>query len=344
MSFDLVACVKASSSSEFADLRSEAAVLTQQTFGVNREIFAPIYLSNICINDCGYCGFRKSNTAITRRTLNSDEVLSEARYLRSNGVEKLLLLAGEYKEDRYVRMISSNVKRLMEQHSPDWVGVEIAPVSTKSYRSLLKAGTSAVVLFQETYDESAYNSHHAGVGPKGDFSYRVHALERALEAGFTELGLGILIGLGDPWADVERMFRHAKRLMVSDSVRLRFSLPRLRTGASFPKEASGEGLVEKLAVCARLMFPKAEIVLTGRESLDFLLSMADIVTIFGKGGSTIVGGYTRSNAIQAPAAEDFAEGQFSLQADGSQLTLRASLESRGYYVESKELRSDAQFV
>ncbi len=171
-------------------LAAEAAAVTRRHFGKAMRLFAPLYLSNECINSCVYCGFSREN-AILRVTLEIEEVVREARHLAAQGFRSILLVAGEHpkfvSQDYLGRCI-----RALRDFIPS-VALEIAPMETAEYLPLVAAGSEALIVYQETYDLSIYQSLHAA-GPKKDYSWRLDCPERAYAAGFRRIGIGALFG------------------------------------------------------------------------------------------------------------------------------------------------------
>jgi 2-iminoacetate synthase len=311
--------------STYADL---AAVATERTFGRARTFFAPLYVSNVCVNDCRYCGYRRSNEDVRRRTLTPMKAAIEATALRTAGVNHILLLAGEYALDRYFDMLLENIRAIREAVADCWLGVEVAPLHEWQYGRLAQEGVDAVSVFQETYNHVRYRFLHPVDTPKGDFHFRVAALTRALRAGIADLGLGVLYGVGKWQADTITMAQHALELLRENpKATLRFSFPRLMPG-NFPAddfhvEEVTESMLLKAIVGLRLQFPNSLLILTGRESFDFLLRSATWVNVLGKDGQTAVGGYsTYTNARQSE--------QFKLNRDASAHSFKHALVQRGY--------------
>ncbi len=190
---------------DFANLISPAAsghletmgrrshALTVQRFGQTIRLFAPLYLSSECVNNCVYCGFSRKNT-IRRVTLSVDEVVREARALKAEGFRNILLVAGEHPKfvsNRYVRDCVAAVHAEVPS-----VSLEIGPLDVDAYRHLVEAGADGLVVYQETYDRALYASLHPS-GPKRNFDRRLETPERAYAAGFRRIGIGALYGLAD---------------------------------------------------------------------------------------------------------------------------------------------------
>jgi 2-iminoacetate synthase len=280
----------AASSLEAISRRSQR--MTQQRFGKVIRLFAPLYLSNECINNCQYCGFSRDNP-ILRVTLSLDDVRREAEALLAQGFRNILLVSGEHPKfvsDSYLRDCVS----LLHQTVPG-VSLEIGPMETAGYLPLVQAGAEGLVVYQETYDRRIYSDMHTA-GPKRDFAWRMDTAERAYAAGFRRLGIGALYGLAD-WrleaisvaAHVQHLLRHCWKAQVT------ISMPRLRpcAGEFEPlTHMSDREMVQ--AICAfRLMFPDVGIVLSTREPArlrDGLIPLG--ITLMSAGSHTEPGGYT----------------------------------------------------
>src|SRR4051812_13290076 len=162
--------------------------LTLQNFGLTMRLFAPLYLSNECINNCQYCGFSRDNP-ILRVTLGVAEVMAEARHLAEAGFRQVLLVAGGHPKFITRDYLADCVRALRPHFSS--IGIEVGPLTAEEYRPLVAAGAEALVVYQETYDRAAYAELHTA-GPKRDFNYRLDCAERGYDAGFRRLGIGAL--------------------------------------------------------------------------------------------------------------------------------------------------------
>ncbi len=283
-------------------LAQQAQQLTQQYFGLpsangttpsKRRMFlyAPLYLSNYCINYCLYCGFRYPE-AIPRRQLSAHQALQEAEVLYQWGFRHLLLVAGDFPSRLDLTYLLEIVRQLRQRGFQ--LAIEIAPQSTASYQALRAAGVCGVTLYQETYREDLYYKYHPR-GVKAAYDWRLEGLERAAEAGMGRLGLGILLGLAPPEEDLLAMLRHAKYLRERFPDRLlAFSLPRIHDAPSsfqIPYPVSDEQLVRFYCVL-RIAFPQAELVLSTREPAPLRNRLARIcITQMSAGSSTAPGGY-----------------------------------------------------
>ena len=179
------------SNQELEAMAQASRALTLQNFGRTMRLFAPIYLSNECINNCRYCGFSRDNP-ILRVTLSPDEVIAEARHLSQAGFRQILLVAGEHPKFVSRDYLTDCVRAL----APDFpsIAIEVGPMETKDYVLIVDAGAEGLVVYQETYNRSVYSELHTA-GPKRDFNFRLDCPERGYEAGFRRIGIGALFGL-----------------------------------------------------------------------------------------------------------------------------------------------------
>lgn len=290
--------------SDFANLLSPAASelleplcrrsqqITQQRFGKVIRLFAPLYLSNECINNCSYCGFSRDN-AILRVTLSVEEVVREARALAEQGFRNILLVAGEHPKFVSSGYMAECVAALHEEIPS--ISLEVGPMETDEYRPLVEAGSDGLVVYQETYDRKVYGEMHTA-GPKRNFDWRLETPERAYAAGFRRLGIGALFGLSD-WrlealsvaAHADYLLRHCWKAQVT------ISLPRLRpcAGDFQPLTTLSDRELVQLVCAFRLMFPDVGLVLSTREPAGLRDSIIPLgITMISAGSHTEPGGYT----------------------------------------------------
>jgi 2-iminoacetate synthase len=266
--------------------------LTLKHFGRVIRFFAPLYVSNECINVCQYCGFSRDNP-ILRVTLTVDQVMTEARYLLGQGFRHILLVAGEHPHfvsDNYLREC---VARL----HPEWpsISLEVGPMETEQYVPLVSAGAEGLVVYQETYDRSVYDALHVS-GPKKDFDWRLDTPERAYAAGFKRLGIGALLGLG-PWRnEALALAAHAAHLLKKCwMAQLTISAPRLRPAAGEfePLVNMGDRELVQFVCALRIAFPEVGLVLSTRESAKLRDNLVPLgITMMSAGSHTEPGGYT----------------------------------------------------
>jgi 2-iminoacetate synthase len=319
----------------------EARDLTHQNFGRTMRLFAPLYLSNECINNCRYCGFSRDNP-ILRVTLTVEQVVAEARHLASEGFRQVLLVAGEHP-----KFISRDyLARCVSALTPLFSGVslELGPMETEDYRPLVNAGAEGLVVYQETYHRGTYAEMHTS-GPKRDFDWRLHCAERAYRAGFRRLGIGALFGLWHWREEAVALAAHLEYLLRQCwQAQITVSLPRLRPAAGdfeprFPLE---DRELAQLICAFRIAFPQVGIVLSTREPAalrDALLPLG--ITMMSAGSHTEPGGYTGQGSdalhqtvggrIMAPevSVTGRATGQFEVSDERSAGEIANVLRSRG---------------
>jgi len=270
--------------------RSQA--LTRQRFGKVIRLFAPLYLSNECINNCKYCGFSRDNP-ILRVTLSVDEVQREARALAVQGFRNVLLVAGEHPKFVSNGYLASCIAALHAE-TPS-VSLEVGPMETEEYRPLVAAGADGLVVYQETYDRAVYDEMHTA-GPKKNFEWRLETPERAYAAGFRRLGIGALYGLADWRYEALCVAAHAEYLLRNCwKAQITISLPRLRpcAGEFQPLTHISDRELVQLVCAFRLMFPDVGLVLSTREPAKLRDGLFPLgITLISAGSHTEPGGYT----------------------------------------------------
>ena len=266
--------------------------MTRQRFGKVIRLFAPLYLSNECINACQYCGFSRGNP-ILRVTLTPEEVRREARALLGQGFRSILLVSGEHPKfvsgDYMGRCVS-----LLHEEVPS-LSLEIGPMETPEYQPLVQAGAEGLVVYQETYDRGVYTAMHTA-GPKRNFDWRMETPERAYAAGFRRIGIGALYGLGDWRLEAISVAAHAAYLLRNCwKAQLTISLPRLRpcAGEFQPLTHLSDRELVQLVCAFRLMFPDVGLVLSTREPAKLRNGLIPLgITLLSAGSHTEPGGYT----------------------------------------------------
>ena len=277
-------------------LYEKAHHLTVQRFGRTIQLYAPLYLSNECIDTCLYCGFSRPNK-IKRQTLTVEQVLQEAGYLTAQGFRHLLLVSGEHPKKVSVDYLCEVAKQLRPRLS--LLSMEVAPFEEADYRKLVDAGVDGIVIYQETYDREMYQKVHLG-GPKKDYDRRLAHVEAACEAGVRFVGIGVLLGLS-PWPEErKRLIDHAGYLMKHYwQTQFSISFPRLKhcaSGFTAPHPVSDEELAEMIA-SIRVALPEAGLVLSTREKPELRDRLLKIgVTQMSAGSRTEPGGYLHPDA------------------------------------------------
>lgn len=324
-------------------MAADSSRLTRQYFGRTMRLFAPLYLSNECVNNCQYCGFSRDNP-ILRVTLSVEQVVNEARHLAEQGFRHILLVAGEHPKfvsEGYLEDCIAAIRDFIPT-----VAIEVGPMEAPEYRRMVSSGAEGLVVYQETYDREAYSRYHTA-GPKRNFEWRLKCPERAIEAGFRRIGIGALMGLSE-WrgealrlaAHLEYLYRHGWKANYT------VSLPRLRPAAGEfePEHAISDREFVQLLCAFRLTFPQVGFVLSTREPKALRDALFPIgVTSISAGSHTEPGGYTgegredlhltvrgRRVELQEPQAGcDGATGQFDIADERSPEEIQAVLGKLG---------------
>jgi 2-iminoacetate synthase len=289
---DFAVLISPAASELLEPLCRRSQTLTQQRFGKVIRLFAPLYLSNECVNNCKYCGFSRDNP-ILRVTLSLDEVLREARALKEQGFRNILLVAGEHPRFVSKDYLAESVRALHNEFPG--ISLEVGPMETEDYRPIVRAGAEGLVVYQETYDRAIYEELHTA-GPKRDFNWRMETPERAYAAGFRRLGIGALFGLADWRFEALCVAAHADYLLRNCwKAQLTLSLPRLRPSAGEfePLTRMTDRDLVQLVCAFRLMFPDAGLVLSTREPAKLRDGLVPLgITLMSAGSHTEPGGYT----------------------------------------------------
>jgi 2-iminoacetate synthase len=289
---DFATLISPAAAGSLEPMAGRAQRLTQQRFGKVVRLFAPLYLSNECINNCKYCGFSRDNP-ILRVTLSVQEVLQESSALRSQGFRNLLLVAGEHPKFVSNGYLEDCIRALHQE----WPGIslEIGPMETADYRPLVSGGADGLVVYQETYDRAVYAQMHTS-GPKRNFDWRLETPERAYDAGFRRLGISPLYGLAEWRREALSVAAHAQYLLRKCwKAALTISLPRIRpcAGEFQPLTHISDRELVQLVCAFRLMFPDAGLVLSTREPAALRNGLIPLgITLISAGSHTEPGGYT----------------------------------------------------
>jgi 2-iminoacetate synthase len=328
------------SDARLEQMAAQSAATTRKFFGRTMRLFAPLYLSNECINSCSYCGFSREN-AILRVTLEIDEMLAEARHLAQEGFRNILLVAGEHPKFVSNGYLEQCTRRLAEV--VPGISLEVAPMETAEYVPLVAAGAEGLVVYQETYHRPTYAEMHVH-GPKKDFDWRLDCPERAYDAGFRRIGVGALFGLWDWRDEAVALAAHLDYLLKKCwKAQLTVSLPRLKPAAGDfePRHPLPDREMLQLICALRLTFPHVGIVMSTREPAPLRDTAARIgVTMMSAGSHTEPGGYTgqgteslhltvkgRQVACDGPATA--ATGQFNISDERPPAEVAARLRHLG---------------
>lgn len=272
-------------------MAAKSKAITQKRFGNIMQMYAPLYLSNECQNICTYCGFSLTNK-IPRKTLNDAEILKEAQFLKDKGFQHILLVTGEANQAVGVSYIA-NAIRLLKPHFAN-ISIEIQPLDQDEYELLIKEGLYATLVYQETYHEATYKTHHPK-GKKSNFDYRLETPDRLGKAGIHKIGLGALFGLEDWRADSFFTALHLKYLQKTYwKTKYSISFPRLRpfSGGLEPKVEMTDPDLLQLICAYRIFDEDVELSISTREQEKFRDHIVHLgITSMSAESKTNPGGY-----------------------------------------------------
>ena len=279
-------------------MASRAQALTRHRFGNTMQLFVPLYLSNLCANECAYCGFTMSNK-IKRKTLSISEVLTEIEAINDMGFSQVLLVTGEHETKVGMDYFERTLSAIRDKVS--YLMMEVQPLKREQYETLKYQGLDAVLVYQETYSPQHYASYHTR-GKKQDFLWRLEASDRIGQAGIDKIGIGALLGLGDWRVDSAMTALHGKLIQQHYwQSRVSIAFPRLRscegndtggnalTNSKLPNERD----LLQLICAHRLFNQQAELSLSTRESAAFRDGVMPLgVTSMSAASQTQPGGYS----------------------------------------------------
>ncbi|MGC9070927.1 MAG: 2-iminoacetate synthase ThiH [Elusimicrobiales bacterium] len=302
----------------------EAKRITENFFGKTILIYAPLYISNYCVNGCLYCGFSALNK-IKRCKLTEKDIEMELKFLKEKGFDTVLILTGEDRINSPFEYIRSAVRIASKYFSE--VLIEVYPLDESEYKKLVKDGIVGVTLYQETYDKELYKKLHP-FGPKKDYSWRLSAIERALNAGIKEVSIGALLGLNENWRyDVFMSIAHADYLQTEyPDAEINLSFPRIRKSVARNEcfSVSDRDFVKSI-ILSRIFLPRVGINITTREDVfmrDNLIGLG--MTRMSAESKTTVGGYYK---------KDGNEVQFEVSDTRSLDDILRVLKNKGYRAE-----------
>ncbi len=270
-------------------------------YGNRIVIFAPLYLSNYCVNGCVYCPYHLKNKTIPRKKLTQEEVRAEVIALQDMGHKRLAIEAGEDPKNNPIEYILECIKTIYSVNHKNGairrVNVNIAATTVENYRKLRDAGIGTYILFQETYHKESYEKLHP-TGPKSDYCYHTEAMDRAMEGGIDDVGLGVLFGLELYKYEFAGLIMHAEHLEAVHGVGPHtISVPRLKRADDINPDDFDNGIDDdtfaKITACIRLAVPYTGIIISTRESEEVRGKLLRLGVSQVSGGSrTSVGGYT----------------------------------------------------
>lgn len=286
----------------------------ERIYGPRLVLFAPLYLSNECVNNCLYCGFRRGNQRLVRHTLSVAEAVEEARTLIRQGHKRLLLVCGEHPQAArldFVCDVMREIYRLAEMKGEiRRINVNMAPLDVEGFRQLKEAGIGTFQAFQETYHFETYGKMHPS-GPKSNYAWRLFTMDRAMKGGIDDVGMGVLFGLYDHRFEVLALLQHVAHLEERFGVGCHtISVPRIEPAleapaADHPPHAVSDREFKKLVAVLRLAVPYTGIILSTRERAEFRREVIALgVSQISAASRTFPGAY-RAAEVDKPVEEQF---------------------------------------
>lgn len=279
---------------------SLAEQIKKDFYGNRIVIFAPLYLSNYCVNQCVYCPYHLKNTHIARKKLTQDEIRKEVTALQDMGHKRLAIEAGEDPVNNPIEYILECIDTIYSVHHKNGdirrVNVNIAATTVENYRRLKNAGIGTYILFQETYHRESYERLHPA-GPKHDYTYHTEAMDRAMEGGIDDVGLGVLFGLELYRYEFAGLLMHAEHLEAVHGVGPHtISVPRIRRADDIDPSAFDNGIDDdtfaKIVACIRIAVPYTGMIVSTRESKACRERVLHLgISQISGGSKTSVGGY-----------------------------------------------------
>lgn len=281
-----------------------AAEIKQEFYGNRIVMFAPLYLSNYCVNGCVYCPYHLKNKTIPRRKLTQEEIKKEVIALQDMGHKRLAIELGEDPVNNPIEYVLESIKTIYDIKHKNGairrVNVNIAATTVENYKKLKDAGIGTYILFQETYHKENYENLHP-TGPKHDYAYHTEAMDRAMQGGIDDVGLGVLFGLSLYRYEFAGLLMHAEHLEATFGVGPHtISVPRIRSAEDVNAEDFKDGINDetfaKLVACIRIAVPYTGMIISTRESEECRKKVLHLgVSQISGGSKTSVGGYAEND-------------------------------------------------
>ena len=289
-----------------------AREIKQKFYGNRIVMFAPLYLSNYCVNGCVYCPYHHKNKHIRRKKLTQEEIKNEVIALQDMGHKRLALETGEDPVKNPIEYVLESIKTIYgikhKNGAIRRVNVNIAATTVENYRKLKEAGIGTYILFQETYNKKAYEELHP-TGPKHDYAYHTEAMDRAMDGGIDDVGCGVLFGLNLYKYDFVGLLMHAEHLEAAKGVGPHtLSVPRVRPADDINPDEFDNGICdeifEKIVAVLRVAVPYTGIIVSTRESQKTRERVLELGVSQVSGGScTSVGGYVEKEKEEDNSAQ-----------------------------------------
>ena len=289
-----------------------AKEIKQKLYGNRIVMFAPLYLSNYCVNSCVYCPYHRGNNHITRKKLTQEEIAREVIALQDMGHKRLALETGEDPVNNPLEYVLASIKTIYgikhKNGAIRRVNVNIAATTVENYRKLKDAGIGTYILFQETYHKETYEKLHPA-GPKHDYAYHTEAMDRAMEGGIDDVGIGVLFGLNMYRYDFVGLLMHAEHLEARLGVGPHtISVPRIRPADDIDPEnfsnAVSDEIFAKIVTVLRIAVPYTGMILSTRESEETRKKVLELgISQISGGSRTSVGGYEKPEDTDENSAQ-----------------------------------------
>ena len=274
--------------------------IKQAYYGNRIVMFAPLYLSNYCVNGCVYCPYHAKNKHIPRKKMTQEEIKAEVIALQDMGHKRIAIETGEDPVNNPIEYILESLKTIYGIHHKNGAirraNVNIAATTVENYRKLKEAGIGTYILFQETYNKERYEKLHP-TGPKHNYAYHTEAMDRAMEGGIDDVGLGVLFGLSTYKYEFAGLLMHAEHLEAVHGVGPHtISVPRIRKADDIDPSSFENGIDDdtfiKIVACIRIAVPYTGMIVSTRESKDVRNRVLHLgVSQISGGSKTSVGGY-----------------------------------------------------
>lgn len=289
-----------------------AKEIKQRFYGNRIVMFAPLYLSNYCVNSCVYCPYHVKNKTIARRKLTQEEIRKEVIALQDMGHKRLALEAGEDPLRNPIEYILESIQTIYGIHHKNGairrVNVNIAATTVENYRKLKDAGIGTYILFQETYHKENYEQLHPR-GPKSNYAYHTEAMDRAMQAGIDDVGIGVLFGLNTYRYDFVGLLMHAEHLEDTFGAGPHtISVPRICSAddidAGTFENAISDEIFQRIVAVIRISVPYTGMIISTRESQKSREKVLDIgISQISGGSRTSVGGYAEEDRTEENSAQ-----------------------------------------
>jgi 2-iminoacetate synthase len=303
---EVASLLRVSDPDQIHKIMETAKTVKEHIYGRRLVFFAPVYTGNVCVNNCLYCAFRRDNTSLKRRVLTMAEIETEVRCLLRDGHKRILLICGESNRNNTDYMCEAIRTTYGAKEGNNYVrriNVEIAPLSVEDFVKLKNEKIGTYICFQETYDPALYKDYHPAGTPKADFENRLTVFDRAMEAGISDVGLGVLFGLTDYRYEILALMEHAHHLETVFGVGPHtVSFPRIEPADNAPLTRAiphpvSDDDFKKIIAIIRIALPYTGIILSTRENEETRTELFSYgVSQISAGSRTNPGAYSKADA------------------------------------------------